>query len=110
MLGKTADAEEDKLKEAYRSFQELFKNLYQANQKAQRYASTGNKDQGNSALSSIVNADNALIDLVAEISGTGTTDAITKKKIGGDRKDLEISESKFADLDKLILEVLKENT
>ena len=110
MLGKTAAAEQDKLKEAYRSFQELFKNLYQANQKAQRYASTGKKEQGNSALSSIVNADNALIDLVAEISGKGKNDPIKSKKIGGDRKDLKIAESKMTELDKLILEVFKNNS
>jgi hypothetical protein len=109
-LKTVADEETDNLKQAYNEFQSLFSELYKANQKAQRYASTGDINQGNEALSSVVDADNALINLVAEISGKDDDDknTIKGKKIAGDRKDLEITESKLQSLDQLIAETMRD--
>lgn len=62
------------LKDAYTAFESLFKNLYTANQNAQAYASSGDKDQGNEALSTLQTSDQQLIDLVKLITTDNATD------------------------------------
>jgi len=65
----TATANSDsKLKEAYKQFQALFSELNDANQKAQRYSSTGDTAAGEAALKGIDGADERMISLVSVIS------------------------------------------
>ena len=89
------------LNNAYRAFDQLFKNLYDANQNAQAYASSGDKDQGNKALSTLATSDEQLINLVKLITKDtkDTFDASARK----------INEQKITSnfLKKLIEETLK---
>ena len=89
----------DDIKKAYSHFQELFKEMYNANQKAQRYASTGDETVGEAALSSLSTADDRFIDLAAQISG--------KDKEEVQKTRLKKNETKsLKDLDKLIERVI----
>ena len=87
-----------KIKDAYKYFQEVFSEMYKANQKAQRYASTGDEAQGNEALTSLKTADDRFIDLAAEISNTQKAKADIKTS----RKITENKNKSLKDLDKLI--------
>ena len=95
-----------KIENAYRYFQEVFKEMYNANQKAQRYASTGDVEVGNAALTSLGTADDRFIDLAAQLSST-TKDKTDIKK---DRKIKESKTKSLKDLDKLIERVILEST
>jgi hypothetical protein len=90
-LKKSTEASGDQIKNAYQKFESVFKNLYQANQKAQRYSSSGDKKQGNDALTAMGQADKDLIQLAAELEVLKITENKTKS---------------LKDLDKLIEHVI----
>jgi len=102
----------DQIKNAYKKFQSVFQNLYQANQKAQRYSSSGDRKQGNDALTAMQQADKDLIQLAAElevIAGAENREQTVKDKAAQITKDREITENKkksLKDLDKLIERVI----
>jgi len=104
-LEASTTASEEGIKNAYKHFQEVFKEMYNANQKAQRYASTGDTTVGNAALASLGTADDKFIDLAAQLSNT-TKDTATIKK---DRTIDPVQENKtksLKELDKLIEHVI----
>lgn len=101
LKGSTAQSGED-IKKAYKYFQEVFSEMYKANQKAQRYASTGDEAQGNEALTSLKTVDDRFIDLAAEISNTKKA----KKDIKTSRQIRENKTKSKKDLDKLIERVI----
>jgi hypothetical protein len=103
-LKASTERSEKKIKDAYKYFQGVFSEMYKANQKAQRYASTGDKDQGNEALTSLKTADDKFIQLAAEISDAKVED------ITQDRKIKESKTKSLKDLDKLIERVILEST
>ena len=86
--------------------------LYQANQKAQRYSSSGDKTQGNAALTAMQQADKNLIELAAElevIAGGDNREQTVKDKAAQITKDRTITENKtksLKELDKLIEHVI----
>mgnify|MGYP003628032616 CR=1 FL=1 len=93
------------IQNAYKHFQEVFKEMYNANQKAQRYASTGDTTVGNAALASLGTADDKFIDLAAQLSNTTKDTAAIKK----DRTIDPVQENKtksLKELDKLIEHVI----
>ena len=107
-LSGAVGSKEKQIKIAVESFKKVFSELYSANQKAQRYASTGNEAQGDAALDVMVKADDALIDLVAAISPEKATD-VEAAKIGTKRRGLAIAkESKLQSLDDLIAETVRD--
>jgi hypothetical protein len=91
---------DQKIKDAYSHFQEVFKEMYNANQKAQRYASTGDTAVGNAALTSLSTADDKFIDLAATLSGKEKADIETSRTI------TENKTKSLKDLDKLIEHVI----
>ena len=86
-LAQLTKADKTDLQKAYNAFQGLFDNLYAANQNAQAYASTGDKKQGNKALSTLETSDDQLVNLVKLITKdtsdtyTDSTRKITEEKI-----------------------------
>ena len=74
--------------------------MYNANQKAQRYASTGDEAVGTAALISLSTADDKFIDLAATLSGN------EKAAIKKDRQITENETKSLKDLDKLIERVI----
>ena len=89
------------LKNSFKYIKEVFDQLYQANQKVQRYAAEGDKTSGEAALTTLQNADNKFIDFAAEMSKK------SKAKIKKTRK-LEENKS-LKKLDKLIERVILEH-
>ena len=112
-LSDVTEKADKNLKNAYSYFQEMFKEMYNANQKAQRYASTGDKGIGNAALTSLSTADDRFIDLAAELSvkTTGRSrNKDLKTKTADIKKQQKITETKsIKDLDKLIERVILEH-
>jgi hypothetical protein len=81
-LAELTKADSTDLGKAYIAFQDLFKNLYAANQNAQAYASSGDKTKGNEALSTLETSDDQLVNLVKLITqDTGDTYTDSTRKI-----------------------------
>lgn len=77
-----ADASDQKIKAAFSEFQSLFSNLNKANQKMQRYSSTGDEKIGNEALEGFDEADKGMVSLIELISsGKKVVDTGTKREI-----------------------------
>jgi ribosomal protein L30E len=77
--------------------------MYNANQKVQRYSSTGDKTIGEAALESLKNSDEKFIDLAAQLSGKD------KANIKSTRELEESKKKSLKDLDKLIERVIIEH-
>ena len=73
----------EEIKNAFGAFKELFSNLSKANQKMQRYSSTGETDAGEAALQGLDNADEQMVSLIQQLSG---------KKISGQKKQRKVTE------------------
>ena len=85
-LKTAADNSDKSIKDAFSQFQSLFKNLNKANQKMQRYSSTGDTNAGNDALEGFDEADNEmtkLIELIStgqQVTATGTRSSGAKQR------------------------------
>lgn len=102
-LSKDAD-----LQETFNDMKDFFKQTVEADKSIRRYIAAKDSNQaiaqGNAALNSMDSADSKLQNILTKVgAGAG-------KQVKGTKGARKLTESKFADLDKLILEVLKENT
>jgi len=111
-LEKATGKSDAQIKGAYAKFQEVFKQLYKANQKAQRYASGGETKEGNAALAAMTEADTNLSGLAAELqvlSGEPDRDKAVMDKAADIQQTRKITENeKLTEeiLDKLIKAVI----
>ncbi len=111
-LEKATGKSDAQIKGAYAKFQEVFKQLYKANQKAQRYASGGDTGEGDAALAAMGEADTNLSGLAAElqtVTGTTNREDVVKSKAKTIQQTRKITENeKLTEeiLDKLIKAVI----
>ena len=100
-LAVAAENSTTEIKEAFAEFKDIFSELNNANQKMQRYSSTGDMAAGEASLLGLDTADEKMVNLIGKIS--------VGKKVSGDRKERKIAEQKItADfLKKLISESFK---
>ena len=96
------------LQATFNDMKEFFKQTVEADKSIRRYIAAKDPTQaiaqGNAALSSMDSADSKLQNILTKVgAGAG-------KQVKGAKGARQLTESKFDNLDKLILEVLKENT
>ena len=85
-LTKATEKSGKEIKNAFVAFKELFSNLSKANQKMQRYSSTGETTAGEDALKGLDNADDQMVSLIQQISGKTVSGERTKRKITESQK------------------------
>jgi len=86
-LATAADKSGTEIKEAFAEFKDIFSELNNANQKMQRYSSTGDTKAGEASLLGLDTADEKMVNLIGKIS--------VGKKVSGDRKKRTIAEQKI---------------
>ena len=86
-LATAADKSDTEIKEAFAEFKDIFSELNNANQKMQRYSSTGDTEAGEASLLGLDTADEKMVNLIGKIS--------VGKKVSGDRKKRTITEQKI---------------
>lgn len=101
------------MQNSFKLMRQYFQETYKANTLAKKYLSADKpkdaKDAGTKSLKAMTDADGFLTQMFNQLK-VGVTGQKDVQTFDTTKTDRTLEESKFADLDKLILEVLKENT